>query len=161
MPRCKDGDLALVIHDERACQINIGRVVTVSGPVRIDDQLGPTWLIQPVHRSAWAVTDGVRVILEMPPLRMVEHPDKWLLPLCPRQPEKSVARMRERREPEDLVGRMHMDARVQRCSGGANWIVRDVIAHAMRTPWPPASTWGWESAMAWPVTLGLSAQNRA
>jgi hypothetical protein len=100
MLRCKEGDLALVIHDEPGCQMNIGRTVVVSGPVEIHPQYGPSWLIQPTHQGGWAVTMLGAVNIERSPLCRVEHPDKWLLPLRPPRPERRLTRRRKRRLPE-------------------------------------------------------------
>lgn len=96
MLRCKEGELAVVIHDEPGCEVNIGRVVTVSGPIKIHDQFGPTWLIQPTHRAKWAVTTlSGDVVFDRPPLRLVEHPDKWLMPLRPPEPKGTAAAKKE------------------------------------------------------------------
>lgn len=100
MLRCKAGDLALVIHDEPGCQMNIGRAVVVSGPVEIHPKYGPSWLIQPTQQGVWAVTRQGGVNMDTPPLHRVEHPDKWLLPLRPPRPERRVTRRRTRRQPE-------------------------------------------------------------
>ncbi len=90
--KCKDGELALVIHDEPSCEENIGKVVQVSGPVEINRELQlPCWLIQPVHRNDWKVTTllGEVVTQHVSWESRVEHPDKWLMPLRPQSP-KSV-----------------------------------------------------------------------
>jgi hypothetical protein len=39
MLRCKEGDLAVVICDEPGCKINVGRMVTVSGPVKVHERV--------------------------------------------------------------------------------------------------------------------------
>ncbi len=68
MLRCKEGDLAVVTHEEPGCEVNIGRMVTVCGPVKIHERFGPTWLIQPVHPAMWAVsTRSGGVVLDRPP----------------------------------------------------------------------------------------------
>jgi len=90
MLRCKEGDLAVVIREEPGCEVNVGRTVTVSGPVKIHEQFGPTWLIQPTQREQWAVAGIGCVTLRTPPLRMVEHPDKWLMPLRPPEPDATA-----------------------------------------------------------------------
>ncbi len=89
--RCKDGDLALVVFDTIECASNIGRLVKVSGPVRVDTRVGGTWLIEPVSPEAWAVEhwQTKEVVYELPPLRSVEHPDAWLVPMQP-PPEQEV-----------------------------------------------------------------------
>jgi hypothetical protein len=99
MLRCKEGDLALVIHDEPGCRMNVGRVVVVRGPVVSRPPYGPTWLIQPVQPEAWAVAHRGGVHIEMPPLSGVEHPDAWLLPLRPPETGWTAERDRERGRP--------------------------------------------------------------
>lgn len=85
--RCREGDLALITNDEPGCEGNIGRLVTVYGPVVAYAIRGPSWHIEPVqpapyfyafegdegsvHRETVVLQDGVY------------HPDKWLLPLRP------------------------------------------------------------------------------
>lgn len=100
MLRCKEGDLAVVTHEEPGCEVNVGRMVTVCGPIEVDERFGPTWLIQPVHPAVWAVSrrsGGVR--LDRPPLHMVEHPDKWLMPVRPPEPDEEAAIQEEQPEP--------------------------------------------------------------
>ena len=84
--RCKEGDLALVIHDEPGCRSNIGRTVEVRGPVEINPRLGlHCWLIRPagsnrswrVENSGWILTQTVSWGSQ------IEHPDAWLLPIPP------------------------------------------------------------------------------
>lgn len=89
--RCKDGDVALVVFDTIECASNIGRLVSVSGPIRVDRELGATWLIQPLTPQAWAMEDWhtKEAVYDRPPLRGAEHPDQWLLPLRP-PPEQEV-----------------------------------------------------------------------
>jgi hypothetical protein len=86
--RCREGDLAIVVFDTPQCANNVGRVVVVSGPVRVDVARGPTWLIQPVAPDTWAVERvwTGRVEFHAPPLDGVEHPDRWLMPLRPAAP---------------------------------------------------------------------------
>lgn len=103
MLRCKDGDLALVTQDELGCEINVGRMVVVSGPIRIHDQFGPTWLIQPTQPGQWAVTGIGGVVIRTPPLHRVEHPDKWLMPLRPPEPAETATIQAEQPAPETRV----------------------------------------------------------
>jgi hypothetical protein len=86
--RCRAGDLALVVFDTPQCVSNMGRAVVVSGPMRMDEVRGPTWLIQPVAPDAWAVEQVWSGVVEFhaPPLNGVEHPDQWLMPLRPIHP---------------------------------------------------------------------------
>lgn len=83
--RCKDGDLAWVTYDEDACSANIGRLVRVSGPVILSHQYDgmPTWLIFPVDRRAWSISDSMEGAypLIIGSEHTIEHPDGWLWPL--------------------------------------------------------------------------------
>jgi hypothetical protein len=82
--RCREGDLALIIREERGCDSNIGRVVTISGPIEVHTSHGPTWLIEPTTPEPWSYVapSGEGVVIQ--PITFadrVEHPDAWLLPL--------------------------------------------------------------------------------
>ena len=83
--RCKEGDLALVIREDEGCEANIGKLVRVGGPIRINEQGHPTWLIKPVKHehwwtvSWWGIPYQRLVTFDTP----VEHPDDWLLPIDP------------------------------------------------------------------------------
>lgn len=81
--RCKEGDLAFVVRDEPGCQENIGRLVTVHGPIRHDDETGPTWIIVSVADLDWAYAkrDG-SVGYVTTRTHKIEHPDAWLLPIA-------------------------------------------------------------------------------
>lgn len=103
MLRCKEGDLAIVIHEEPGCEVNVGRMVTVGGPVRVHERLGPTWLIQPTQPGQWAVAGIGCVVLRSAPLKSVEHPDAWLMPVRPPEPEGTAAMQVEQPAPETLV----------------------------------------------------------
>ncbi|MEN9780656.1 MAG: hypothetical protein RL014_1804 [Pseudomonadota bacterium] len=90
---CKPGDLALVIRDEPTCAENIGRLLWVHGPLKITTDLGPTWLIVPVHQKPWAVRerDG-RVHWPVVTLSAgIEHADQWLVPIRPGDPNDQQA----------------------------------------------------------------------
>jgi hypothetical protein len=43
--RCKDGDIAVITWDYPDCLENIGRLVDVRGPMRVNEA-GPSWLIR-------------------------------------------------------------------------------------------------------------------
>ena len=90
--RCKDGDIALVIHDSKGCEQNVGKVVLVRGPARLIPRSGMQgWRIKSLHPSLWALEDqlfGVKMEL----LHWgsdVFHEDDWLLPLKPEDSEVS------------------------------------------------------------------------
>jgi hypothetical protein len=84
--RCREGDLALIIREEPGCECNIGRVVTVHGPLENSGRYGPTWLIVPVNPERWAVYSHWRNLVDYHHVTLehrIEHPDNWLLPLRP------------------------------------------------------------------------------
>ncbi len=84
--RCKEGDLALVIHDEESCRANIGKLVRVAGPVEYNKQLKKDcWLIEPVRKELWCCVSirGVTYQRIVTFASEVEHPDAWLLPIDP------------------------------------------------------------------------------
>ena len=49
--RCRPGDLAIIARDDPGYEQNIGRIVEVHGPLRLDKKQGITWLIVPVNRT--------------------------------------------------------------------------------------------------------------
>ena len=103
---CKEGDLALVIHDEPGCEANIGLVVEVRGPLNVNLRLAlPCWLIRPVNPEPWAVVelDGTLVSQVVGWESLIEHPDTWLLPLRP--PKEAVCDGEVEREPELVIVR--------------------------------------------------------
>ena len=83
--RCREGEIALIIQEEPGGECNIGRAVTVRGPIRISTDHGPTWLIEPVESEPWAVREFNGEIWTGPITfdSLIEHPDAWLLPLRP------------------------------------------------------------------------------
>ena len=110
--RCKEGDLALVVHDEPGCESNIGRVVVVFGPVETNSRLAlPCWLIVPAGRSRrWRVTRGLAPARTETVYRKsrIEHPDAWLLPIPPlADPDRDETRESEEREAECVLAGGH------------------------------------------------------
>jgi hypothetical protein len=85
--RCRDGDLALILREEPGCDVNIGRVVRVGGPLYVNPRRGPTWLIEPATGDPWTYLahtgDGV-ITRPITFADCIEHPDAWLFPLRPR-----------------------------------------------------------------------------
>lgn len=82
--RCKEGDLALILHEEPGCESNIGRIVQVRGPMVIDSRALPCWLIKPVERQLWKVNDNGSISSEVVFWKsLIEHPDGWMVPLRP------------------------------------------------------------------------------
>lgn len=83
--RCKPGDLALVIHDIPECVKNVGRLVRVRGPLKLNRMYQlQCWLIEPVSGTDWYVDYywEVRWCKDAAHLNL-EHPDEWLMPLRP------------------------------------------------------------------------------
>jgi hypothetical protein len=85
--RCREGDMALVIMEDPGYEENIGRIVTVYGPVEINPKRGPTWLIVPASPFPWSVweLDGRKCIRSIALRDRIEHSDAWLLPLRPEE----------------------------------------------------------------------------
>lgn len=84
--RCREGELALIIREEPGCECNIGRTVTVHGPLEFRPGRGMTWLIEPVANDPWTVRNFRGHVLWTGPVTLehwVEHPDDWLLPIRP------------------------------------------------------------------------------
>lgn len=83
--RCREGDIALIIRDEPGCECNIGRAVTIQGPLMIAPETGPTWLIEPVESEPWTIRkwSGENWTGPVTFDSLIEHPDAWLLPLRP------------------------------------------------------------------------------
>jgi hypothetical protein len=81
--RCKPGDLAIVIHDTPPCAANIGRIVMVRGPLKVNRTLRlPCWLIKPVRPVPYLVEIGNTLNEQIVNWSSrVEHPDAWLLPI--------------------------------------------------------------------------------
>jgi hypothetical protein len=112
--RCKDGDIALVIHDSKDCEQNVGKVVFVRGPAKLISRSGMKgWRIKSLHPSLWAVEDqhfGVKLEL----LHWgsdVFHEDDWLLPLRPE--DSSVSWWQVQQEIDrHLIGCGHVTSHV-------------------------------------------------
>jgi hypothetical protein len=85
--RCKPGDLAIIIRDEAGCEKNIGKVVEVSGPMRLSETKGPQWLIRSVSPSiTWyikkaAPSTEVRKSRGLRFSYLIDHPDAWMVPI--------------------------------------------------------------------------------
>lgn len=85
--RCKDGGLALVVHDEASCRDNIGKVVRLSGPAQRNARWDKVcWLIEPIHPQPWHCVDarGRHYLRYVTFDSGLEHPDEWLFPIDPR-----------------------------------------------------------------------------
>jgi hypothetical protein len=88
---CKNGDYAIVIYDTPLCAANLGRIVEVRAPVKIDATLDlPCWLIKPVRPTPYLVERRDAVQPEIVDwASRIEHPDAWLLPLRPFEDDAS------------------------------------------------------------------------
>jgi hypothetical protein len=83
--RCKEGELALVVKEERGCEQNIGRIVRVHGSIECGGEHGTTWVIVAADGSPWLPwlyrrRDGSAGLTTTRD-RIIDHPDAWLLPL--------------------------------------------------------------------------------
>lgn len=85
MPHCKPGDLAMITHDVPSCSANIGRIVVVDGPSRVNRRNQLTWLIQPVTDEPYMINgrDGEFVRFMDYREHGIEHPDPWMMPIRP------------------------------------------------------------------------------
>ena len=91
--RCNDGELAIIIKDYPGCERNIGRVVTVRGPFKLQTEDGPTWLIYPECPEPWTYLSFYSDHIVTRPItatNIVQHPDAWLLPLRPENESKRI-----------------------------------------------------------------------
>lgn len=86
--QCREGDLAVIMFDERGCENNIGRIVKVIGSPRTDKKSGICWLITPEYDNTWQVLTNGCVKSDVRPFKMIiEHPDSWMIPLRDERPE--------------------------------------------------------------------------
>ena len=101
--RCREGELALIIRDEPGCECNIGRTVTVAGPIFFRPGRGATWLIEPTTNEPWAVHNFMGCDIWTGHIdfdTMIEHPDSWLLPI---RSEKGAGQLTQEAETQLLV----------------------------------------------------------
>lgn len=79
--RCRPGDLAMIINEDPGYEENIGRIVSVHGPLRKDHQLGPMWLIVPLtaHPHAVMSLNGFKQTYQVTLEDSVEHADNWMI----------------------------------------------------------------------------------
>ena len=85
MSHCKPGDLAMITHDVPSCSANIGRIVVVGGPPRINRHRQLTWLIQPVTSEPYMINDRDGEFVKFMDYQEygIEHPDPWMMPIRP------------------------------------------------------------------------------
>lgn len=81
--RCKPGDIAIIAYDTPICAENIGRIVSVRGPSRIDAWGYLTWLITPVNQEEPYLIEGRNGSTRFMALddTDIEHRDIWMLPV--------------------------------------------------------------------------------
>ena len=82
--RCKPGDIAIIAYDTQVCAENIGRIVLVRGPSRIDAWGYLTWLITPINpEEPYLIEqrkDGSTRFMAIDETD-IEHRDIWMLPV--------------------------------------------------------------------------------
>jgi len=81
--RCKDGDLAVIIHDTSECSDNLGRIVEIKGPPRWGRGYELVcWRIRPISEIPLVVIDHGVIVREVVHWGShVIHPDTWLMPI--------------------------------------------------------------------------------
>ena len=84
--RCKDGDIAIITWDYPDCLENIGRLVDVRGPMRVN-QAGPSWRIRPITPELYALHESNHVLCRerVTWASGISHPDAWMKPVRPGQ----------------------------------------------------------------------------
>jgi hypothetical protein len=84
--RCKDGDIAVITWDYPDCLENIGRLVDVRGPMRVNEA-GPSWLIRPITPELYALHESNHVLCreQVTWASGITHPDAWMMPVRPGQ----------------------------------------------------------------------------
>jgi hypothetical protein len=133
---CKPGDLAVVAWDEPGCLMNVGRLVKIHGPLRVNADLGATWLIVPARRTKWYVigSDGVVRYTTARLRDRVEHADKWLIPIRPdssgeAQPQSDRQPLKGMEHPEVMAS---MQQRVD--AGLAKYLLDDPLPQRAEAP---------------------------
>lgn len=87
--KCREGDLAVILFDERGCEDNVGRIVRVLGSPRSDKNQGVCWLIEPEYDETWHVFNDGYIEIDVRPFReKIDHPDSWMIPLCSKRVER-------------------------------------------------------------------------
>jgi hypothetical protein len=82
--RCKQGDIAIITWDLPECLENIGRLVQVRGPLKVEDAVA-YWRIQPVTPELYAFRelDDTLVRDRVTWASRIQHPDGWMIPIKP------------------------------------------------------------------------------
>ena len=89
--RCKDGDIAVITWDYPDCRENIGRLVDVRGPMRVNEA-GPSWLIRPITPELYALHESNHALCreQVTWASDITHPDAWMMPVRPQQEADGV-----------------------------------------------------------------------
>jgi hypothetical protein len=84
--RCKDGDIAVITWDYPDCLENIGRLVDVRGPMRVNEA-GPSWLIRPITPELYALHESNHVLCRerVTWASGITDQDAWMMPVRPGQ----------------------------------------------------------------------------
>ncbi len=91
--RCKDGDLAVIVGDMPGCESNIGRIVEVRGPAKLNKQCGLIcWRIRSVTRKKLInlYPSGELIAERVTWKSRTEHPDCWLIPIRPPADDSNI-----------------------------------------------------------------------
>ena len=81
--RCKIGDIAIIIRDEIGCEANLGRIVRVCGPRKVDSLRGTVWRIEAVSGGLLSYLDDASKTIKCGKTAYIDHEDTWLLPIRP------------------------------------------------------------------------------
>lgn len=144
--RCKNGDLALVIRDNKGCEANVGRLVEVRGPV-VPTRYGEdvTWQIAQVEQNGpWFIreSDGTVTAEILTWDSRVVHPDSWLKPIRPGKEDEDEALWRTLHAPKhesQAVGQVEAVHEEAAQEGLPSKLVTNA-AHAALTHHPKAPT---------------------
>lgn len=81
---CRPGDLAIIVKEEPECEMNLGRIVVVHGPMKVVDGY-QCWPIVPVNPEPLKVREGATHSLwsNVKLSDRIFHIDAWLKPIRP------------------------------------------------------------------------------
>jgi len=89
--RCKPGDIAMITWDYDDCIENLGRLVEVGQSPYVQDGKW-VWRIRPITPELYSLQEvnGSIARESVTWASKVEHPDSWMVPLKPQQPDAST-----------------------------------------------------------------------
>lgn len=89
--RCKPGDIAMITWDYDDCLENLGRLVEVGQSPCVQDGKW-VWRIRPITPELYALheVDDSLTRESVTWASRVNHPDAWMVPLRPQQPDAST-----------------------------------------------------------------------